>query len=242
MNKRIVRNRDERATIGISTLIVFIAMVLVAAIAAAVLINAAGKLENQASSVTDSASTFTKFTVVKTMGYMDPNVPNRKIDSLMVLVKLYPGSDDINISRDLAISIDFQSPGEEAKTYTLTMHPNLADDPSFYSWADGTGGYNTTYDVNTGMSYFNATPLVDPYKNWHNNFVLDGYSLLELNISTGRDPSAAYDPTYNPEFKMELPEDTSGTLNFICTGSVHPTVIRFTTPHEYRQEGGWVEI
>lgn len=86
---------NERAQVGIGTLIVFIAMVLVAAVAAGVLVNTAGFLQQQSETTgtetTDMVSTGLAITSVT------GNVSSSEVDHLYVNVKIQPGSKDVDL-------------------------------------------------------------------------------------------------------------------------------------------------
>jgi len=94
-----ITNPDERGQVGIGTLIVFIAMVLVAAIAAGVLINTAGLLQSQAESTgeesTDQVANNLQIQSVTGLGD-DTNEPN-DLEEVEVTLSLAPGSDAINL-------------------------------------------------------------------------------------------------------------------------------------------------
>jgi flagellin FlaB len=89
-------NDDTRGQVGIGTLIIFIAMVLVAAVAAGVLINTAGLLESSASdTAADSqAQVSNQVSVVSASGQTDGS---NNVERLDFVVKKSPGSDDIDL-------------------------------------------------------------------------------------------------------------------------------------------------
>ncbi|ERH01495.1 MAG: archaeal flagellin N-terminal-like domain protein [Halonotius sp. J07HN6] len=91
---------DHRGQVGIGTLIVFIAMVLVAAIAAGVLINTAGLLQAQAQQTGQetSAEVSDLLQVGKVVGSDTPAV-DQQIEVLNASVKLAAGASPINVSR-----------------------------------------------------------------------------------------------------------------------------------------------
>jgi len=104
-------NTDTRGQVGIGTLIVFIAMVLVAAIAAGVLINTAGLLQSQAQQ-TGEETTAEVSDVVQIQEVVGSDVAggdyfdgsgagseNGEINLLNVSVRLASGSDPINMSQ-----------------------------------------------------------------------------------------------------------------------------------------------
>lgn len=86
---------DDRGQVGIGTLIIFIAMVLVAAVAAGVLVNTAGLLESRAEDTgSDSQSQVSnQIEVVSATG----NVTNGSVDTLTLVVKMSPGSEPIDL-------------------------------------------------------------------------------------------------------------------------------------------------
>jgi flagellin-like protein len=110
--------RTDRGQVGIGTLIVFIAMVLVAAIAAGVLINTAGFLQTQSeqtgqqssAQVTDRLEPVSKTgnvsyyndsdNVLLTESAADPSSGNtsRAINEVSMVVQKSPGASDINMS------------------------------------------------------------------------------------------------------------------------------------------------
>ena len=88
-----------RGQVGIGTLIVFIAMVLVAAIAAGVLINTAGLLQAQAQQTGEETTAEVSNVVQINQVIGEDNSTDGKIDILNASVRLASGSDPINVSK-----------------------------------------------------------------------------------------------------------------------------------------------
>ncbi|MFB6224012.1 MAG: archaellin/type IV pilin N-terminal domain-containing protein [Haloarcula sp.] len=93
-------NDDDRGQVGIGTLIVFIAMVLVAAIAAGVLINTAGFLQSSAEETGQQSSdqVTNRLEVVSTVGVVESSA----VDTVEITVKRAPGAANIDIGSTIA--------------------------------------------------------------------------------------------------------------------------------------------
>jgi len=147
---------NDRGQVGIGTLIVFIAMVLVAAIAAGVLINTAGLLQSQAEATgEESAEQVTDRVVVQSVSG-DVDSGNSELDGINVVVRRSPGAGDISL--DSLIIEAFA--GGESETYT----------------GDGTG---ETYAINELTDFDTDETLADSADRAELSFTPPGATLGE---------------------------------------------------------------
>jgi flagellin FlaB len=100
-NERNLPNAESRGQVGIGTLIVFIAMVLVAAIAAGVLINTAGFLQSKGEATgqesTSQVTNRLKVTGVTGEVYSGPSDKDARVGKVDVTVTQAPGAENIDL-------------------------------------------------------------------------------------------------------------------------------------------------
>jgi archaeal flagellin FlaB len=116
--------RKDDAAIGIGTMIIFIAMVLVAGIAASVLIQTSARLESQAMATGEETTSevATGLEVTEVQGHVD----NGSIDRLAITIRCRAGSRDI----DLNTAVLELSDGDDKYVLKFNTTPVFASAPA----------------------------------------------------------------------------------------------------------------
>jgi flagellin FlaB len=164
MFENIERDADERGQVGIGTLIVFIALVLVAAIAAGVLINTAGFLQNQAESTGEESTqqVSNNVEVLSATGAMDSG--SAPVDKVTLTVGVGPGSDPVDLEEtqimllnDSAVTI---AGSKESSDSSLTFQTTDGSDPSDNTIASGEE-LQIVFDLDAGSGAFDGMTLYE---------------------------------------------------------------------------------
>jgi flagellin FlaB len=196
--------KNKRGAMGIGTLIIFIAMVLVAAVAASVLINTSGFLQQKASSTgkqsTEQVASGLMCSGVT--GHIDTN-----LDKMIIYISPNAGSAPIDLKQaKLFLTYD-------GKSVILKENGTI----------DATTGDTNLFALNwsnaTGTGYV-VVPLQDADKSVVNNAVINKGDVVAILVDV------------NKSFGGEIPErqHVSGKLQPEFGA---PAVIDFTTPVAY---------
>jgi flagellin-like protein len=111
-------NADERGQVGIETLIIFIAMILVAAVAAGVLINTAGFLQNKAKATSSDSTEQVSNQVIVVSAIGQVNSTGDNVTALNFTVMQSPGAKEIDMAE---MTIEWIGPdGHATLTYQNT--------------------------------------------------------------------------------------------------------------------------
>ncbi|WP_276249506.1 archaellin/type IV pilin N-terminal domain-containing protein [Haloarcula rara] len=195
-----LRNDEDRGQVGIGTLIVFIAMVLVAAIAAGVLINTAGFLQSGAEEtgqqssdqVTNRLQEVSSVGVVADNGSADGNV-----STVNLTVKKAPGANNIDLS---TTTLQFvHSSGSTDLTYLdgaandTRFSVSTVQDEGGESIVDGSPVLNDPAD--RARITLNTSAIIDDY-----GLAEGDTATIQLNTQSGG----------NTEIRLVVPETLSG--------------------------------
>ena len=256
-NKRIMR-KDTRAQVGIGTLIIFIAMVLVAAVAAAVLIQTSGVLQQKAQATGKQATQeVSSNLIIKTIEGIraknstpnaDPSMSNR-IDLLKVRVGLNVGSAPVDVNQ-VVISV---TDGTTANNLIYANNDKSYDNKmlGFNTSVPATNVamllFNATDGFNNSGRYYTAEKIRDEDTSFsQTNPVMNTGDLITVYIGTTSSYSssnklpevATYEAPYsNPNANLTqsgLDLVTRTTVNIILTPEAGAsTTADFVTPSSY---------
>ncbi|MCK4365140.1 MAG: flagellin [Thermoplasmatales archaeon] len=209
---RILKEKDV-GSIGIGAMIVFIAMVLVAGIAASVLIQTSTTLESQALATgrETTAEVASGLSVVKIMG----NKSSSTLEKLAIVIRPRAGSEDIDLAQTIIEISD--SSTKNFLTYDgLTYTPSTEIAGNLFRWQ------NYTLDA----THFSIIVLEDADNSCSSatSAVINSgdYVVLGINVTQCFGGLSPRDDVWG----MVIPEEGSpGIINFKCPPSFTDTIM-----------------
>jgi flagellin FlaB len=206
MMESIYNNNEDRGQVGIGTLIVFIALVLVAAIAAGVLINTAGFLQTQAESTGQESTDQVSNGVEVLSATGEVGAASTNTDDIQVIelrVSLRPGSDPVDLT-----SGTLQWVGEGA---TATVGISSGDTTQANGGVSGPS-------ANTAADYFDGSSSLAE----DTNAIIPAAELEEL--TEPGDRTSIIVTSSNAESIASMSTDSIGDLPLKTTNSAEITI------------------
>ncbi|ELZ47032.1 flagellin [Halorubrum californiense DSM 19288] len=235
-----INNDEDRGQVGIGTLIVFIAMVLVAAIAAGVLINTAGFLQSQAEATGQESTDLVseRIDVTSEVGIVG-NSTSGELEAIKISVSGAAGSDQIDLSQS---TIQAVGPNGQANLV-------FTDEPA--------NGSSSTSDIGNA-SQLNASTFA--VQNTDGEFVSGGDAVLDdttdytIVINPGAEPfgNLTVDDVYNSTGSsytyahqetdaLAFGESDTSSLEIVSPASA-TTSLELTSPDLYSEDGEAVRL
>ncbi|WP_280587199.1 archaellin/type IV pilin N-terminal domain-containing protein [Halorubrum sp. Boch-26] len=233
-----ITNGEDRGQVGIGTLIVFIAMVLVAAIAAGVLINTAGFLQSQAEATGQESTDLVseRIDVTSEVGIVGNNSTG-ELKAIKITVSGAAGADQIDLSES---TIQAVGPNGQANL----VFTDTAADPS--STSEGDIANASQLNASTFAVQDSAGNFVGS-----GNAVLDGSTDYTIVMNPGAEPfgdmvngdiyNGGYTYGHNNTTFTAFGEGDSSSLDIVSPSS-STTSVELNAPDLFTTDGEAVRL